>query len=634
MRQDEDNIKRLQKELYAKDEGDELVMRRRQLGALGKRLAPGKVKDVGAPVFADVALSRARKRRRAWLMAGGLGGTILIFIAAFLATAWFRSSRQVKDEQIGIAVQGPTDLTAGEEISYTIAYENSSRVDWNTVDLVVSLPEGFRVTETVPGAEGGGRELTWRLGNLERGKKGSVLIKGRLIGEQGAVSVTQAEITLSPENFPSGRFSKSGILTTTIAALPVDISVEAAGEAGSGERIRGVIQVRNAGANVLENAVLKLVAQPGVELALEDPEFSSGFEALSGEWNLEAIPALGEATRTIIFTVAGTPGERRSLEISVGVRENEKVYLQRTVNHVVAISASELTVTQEYNGSSEPQAVFPEGDVKARVRYANVGTIGMRNVIVKVQFEGTGLDAKTLDLANKGAYDPKTNAITWTSASVPELSVVAPREGGGLEYNFKILPATTFPSGKNFTLVSTATVDSDDLPVPVGQSKKVISDRAVLSIGTQLTPEVMAFYDDGRLGIKSEGPEPPQVGETTTYTIRVHLGSALNDVGETRVVAVLPEAVGYTGKTITGTGSVDFNDRSREVIWSIPLLEGLTGRTKPAAELFFQVSVTPGANLENKVIPLLRSLTADGQDVFIDELVSAEIKELPTVQVE
>lgn len=626
----DEGLHRLQKELYAKDEGEELVMRRKELSSLGRRIAPGETsgKSQPAPTFENVMSRQAQRRRKRMIVAGAVVGMAGLFAAAVIATMVFRSSRQVHEEQISVMVQGPSDVVAGSEAEYIIAYHNNSRVSWEAVELTLNLPEGFQIIDQAANDK---REMMWQLGNVERGKGGEVRVKGRLNGEEGAVAVTQAELTLTPENFPSGRFSKKALFTTTVVALPIQISIDAAQTAGSGERIRGVIHVQNLSSEPLQNAVLTVAPAPGVELAIEDLEFSAGYESLTGQWELAPIPSLDETARTIIFTATGQAGEKRGLDISLGIREEDTIYVQRKLTHVVALSASELTITQAYNGSPDALIVFPEEPVKGEVRYANVGTVGMRSAILTLQFEGAGLEVESLKL-KQGAYDPRTNQITWTAASVPELSVVQPGESGVLEFDFSILPAEKFPASANSALVGIATIDSQDLPTPVGQTKKVISDRAVLSVGTQLLAEPAAFYDDGRLGISSTGPVPPKAGQTTTYTVRIRFGSLLNDVGEAKLIALLPDGVEYTNKTVISKGSVEFNERSREVQWLIPLLEGGTGRTRLAEELYFQVAVTPGANLAGKVIPFLSRLVADGQDTFIDELVKVEVKELPTTE--
>ena len=211
--------------------------------------------------------------------------------------------------------------------------------------------------------------------------------------------------------------------------------------------------------------------------------------------------------------------------------------------------------------------------------------------------------------------------------------MVQPQQEGSLNYSFTILPTNRFPTTgdtiKNQVLVTIATVDSPDLPAPVGQPRKIISDRAVLSVGTNLILEAAALYDDGRLGLTSSGPLPPQVGQTTSYTVRWRIGSTLNDVSDVRLVAVLPDGVSYTGKTYSTGGEVQYNERSGELVWTLPFMEGLTGRALPYQELHVQVAIRPGEDKRGQPVKLLNRVSLEAVDQFTEEAVQASLSDFP-----
>jgi hypothetical protein len=172
-----------------------------------------------------------------------------------------------------------------------------------------------------------------------------------------------------------------------------------------------------------------------------------------------------------------------------------------------------------------------------------------------------------------------------------------------------------------------ATVDSPDLPAPVGQPKRVVSDRLMMTVNTNITLDVDSFYDDGRLGLESTGPLPPEVGQQTTYTVRFRLGATLNDVGDVRIRAVLPDGVKYMGQHYKTVGEVDINERSGEIFWTVPLVERLTGIVRPAFELHVQVGITPGENLRGETVKFLNNVSVEGTDVFTDSTVTTEVDE-------
>ncbi len=352
------------------------------------------------------------------------------------------------------------------------------------------------------------------------------------------------------------------------------------------------------------------------------------------EWLLPALDPLAESQHTFVFRVEGQTGEKRVIDVEAGIRQAGEDFVQRELTHVVTVSATEVVVEQLYNGSAGPLTVRAGETVQGTVRYHNVGSVGLTGVIVDVSFEGLAFDAGSLTLGGRGAYDPVTRRVHWSAATVPELAVVQPQQSGELAFSFRVLPTESLPTAgeevKNHVLVTTATVDSPDLPAPVGQPRRVISDRAVLSLRADLILEATALYDDGRLGITSTGPLPPRVGETTSYTVRFRVGTSLNDVSGIQLTAVLPDGVRHTGKRYATSGEVAFNERTGELVWTMPFMEGLTGRAAPHQELHVQVEITPGEDKRGQEMALLNKIQLQAVDQFTDEGLEAAVSEYPS----
>lgn len=632
---DNSSIQMLNKQLYAREEPQEVERRVKKLSTPAVPAVRPFANEVAQPSLVDVARQRQQRRKKAVVWGSIIAAVILVFAGAVAGTMWYRSSRQVSQAQLGITVNAPAEFTAGEVITYAINYQNNSRVRWDNVELLFDPPVGFQLQTSEPAASPSGRQLLFSLGSLAPKQQGQVTISGQLIGEQRSNALARIELAISPENFPKARITKSETFSTEIVAVPLEVAIEAASEAADKERVRTTIRVKNTSAAPITGGILRIASAVGLELAPEDPEFTEGFSVPDSWWELPLLQPGEEVTRTLILHVAGQAGERRTLEVESILRHNGELFVQRTVNHVLVVSAAEIVVEQAFNGEAEDQVVTAGQDVAGTVTYQNVGTTGLRNVIVSVKFEGTGLDASQLKLSSGGSYDPIARTITWTTASVPELATVLPGQQGTLEYEFAIQPTSVFPTtdeGKNQSLIAVAVIDSPDLPTPVGQERKVISDRVVLPIGTELTLTADAFYDDGRLGLTSVGPLPPVVGEQTTYTVRFRLGSTFNDVGEARLTAVLPDGVQYLDKVYKTAGEVEYNERTGEVTWTVAQIEGQAGRLKPAPELHVHVGITPGENLRGQVVPLVQSVTANAFDLYTDQSVELEATQLPTTE--
>ena len=625
--------------LYAREEPAGLKARQEELHKLGitrhQRDLEGAGDTLASTKYKNLALRRALRLGKTLRFTGMLLLVIIIVVWVVVVLMWYRSRVTVTDDQVGLTIDAPIEFTAGEEIFYKIMYKNKSRVAWQNVELVFNTPRGFNFSGSNQEVSITRNSVVWRVGDIASGAEGEFHVRGLLIGEQNETATGKVDILVTPENFPSGRFLKSTVLATTITALPLEVALDIPKDAASGERVLASISVRNLSNHSLEGVYLKLRPAENIELSTDDIDFTSGYLETSKEWRLQSLDSLESGDFTFVFYVTGQPGEARIIDVEAGIRQKDEEFTQRELTYIVTVSASEVLVKQTYNESLGPIVVKAGDTVQGKVHYSNVGTVGLKDVIVKVKFEGIGFFPSSLQF-HGGAYDSAKKTVMWSAATVPELAILQPQQGGEISYSFTVLPTHEYPEAgegaKNNVIVSVATVDSPDIPTPVGGQKSVVSDRAVLSVETDLSLDVDAFYDDGRLGLNSEGPLPPKVGETTSYTVRFRVGSSLNDVSEARVVAVFPDGVRFTGKSYKTNGEMMFNDRTGELIWSIPYMEGGVGRVRPPQELHVQVEITPGEQLVDHDVSFLNKATIEATDQFVDQEVSVLTKDFPTTK--
>ncbi len=624
--------------LYASEESAELKNRQEELHRLGvTRHSPHDLEEtddtLAATKYRNLSLLRAKRTAKMLRFSGLMLAIIFLILWGVVAFVWYRARETVTQEQVGLTIAAPQTFTSGEEIIYQIAYKNNSLVNWQNVNLVFYYPHGFvfRGTNQVA-ANSSGPQTILDVGNLAAGQGGELHVRGQLIGELNETATASADIIVTPENFPSGRFKKTAVLATNITALPLGLNLDIPKDAASSERILGQVSIVNLSNQPLTNVYVKLEPSANIELVPKDNDFSPGFSDASSQWHIGSLAPLESHTFTVVFYVQGKPGETRNFDFETGVEQNGEIFTQRRLTQVVTVSASEVLIQQMLNGSADPIVVQAGDVVKGEVQYNNVGTVGLKDAIVKVSFEGIGFDPRSLQLTG-GFYDSKTKTATWSSATIPELGVVQPKTSGAISYTYQVLPVSEYPpagsGSKDNVIVSVASFDSPDIPTPVGGSKQVISDRSVASIKTSLKLDATALYDDGRLGLKSAGPLPPRVGQTTTYTVRFRIGTMLNDVSDIRLLAVLPDGVTYTGQSYKTGGEISFNERTGELLWSLPLVEGGTGRVKPPQELHIQVAITPGEDLKGKSVAFLNKAQVEAVDQFVDEAVTNSLIDFP-----
>lgn len=623
------------KELYEKKDAKEFSKRFSELEHMTPKPLSSHT-DAVQPELVDVMQTRILRRQKVfqWIGIGAL--VVSVFTIAVVATIFYRRSRQVVPEHIVFGIEAPTEFTAGEYISYRVKYRNESRIAWNNVELLFVPPSGFRYRSSDVTVDASAKNYVISVGTLPAGEEKTSTISGQLIGEKRRSAIARAEIAISPENFPKARFQKETAASTTFVSVPVEVSAEISNNAAPGERIVGTIKVRNSSSVPLSGVLLQVIPTNGLQVAPEDASFSSGYIVADSWWELPSLEPSDEVSRIAVFSLEGRPGERRIVQIKGIIREKEELFVQREVDHVVTVTAAELSIRQTMNNSEEPFVIKPGESIEGAVHYKNVGTVGLKNAIVSTSFSGTGFDPSALILGKSGSYNPHSRSVSWTAASVPGLATLLPQEEGTISYSLRVLSAESFKadaSSQNQSLVITATIDSPDLPTPTGQERRVTTNRFLLPIGTDLSLAINALYDDGRLGITSSGPLPPQVGQETTYTLRMRLGSSFNDVGNVLLKGGVPDGVRFTQALYKTDGDIQFNERTGEFTWTLPIVKGLAGKALPPHELHIQVGITPGENLLGDSVALLRYISAEGTEIFTDETVKASRnKDLPSTE--
>ncbi len=632
------HLENLQQELYSREPSNNLLARGesvRQLGIRRKELSRSPHRPAEPLALKNVMTERTARRHKFFRITLLIISLLGLAVAAGVGTYWYRSSRNITVDDIQAILAGPEAFTSGDRVQYTISYRNDSAVDWENVELVFKTPPGFIFESSSREFRVSGREYLLAVGTLSAGGNDEILVSGELLAAENASVIASVEVTITPRNFPSGRFTKTVITTSTATAVPLTLAIDTPREATTGERIVATIKVTNTSASLLRDVYIVLQPNPGLELATEDPQFSPEFSAINSEWHIAEIASLGEVSRQVVLFVQGQANENRTLGIEVGLTKDNEKFTQKKSSAVIVISSAELNIQQSYNQKADLLVVRASDSISGTVQYANNGTEGLRDVIIKARFEGVGLDEKKIDLKT-GSFDPISQTITWTSATVPQLSLLQPGQSGEIAYSFAVKATDQFSvQGDDLTnhaIIITASIDSPGVRVAAGQIAKVVSDRFVISIISDLVLLADSFYDDGRLGLNSTGPIPPKVDKESTYTVRIRLGSTLNDIGDLRVVAILPDGVRYTGNIFKTVGEVAFNERAGEIVWTMPLLSGLTGRGAPYAELHFQVAITPGANQQGDEVTFLNRLMALGTDQFTDAEVTAEVKKFPTTE--
>jgi hypothetical protein len=254
--------------------------------------------------------------------------------------------------------------------------------------------------------------------------------------------------------------------------------------------------------------------------------------------------------------------------------------------------------------------VLEEGE-NSRIELEITNTLNstVYDMLVEVVPGGNVLNERSIQGTN-GFYDSNSGTIKWEVANNNSFESVGPGES-------RLLNFTVSPSGVQPTA-------SYDLVINVYARRVAEPNAADQLIGTAL---IEAKYDStifvgsqaGRGGVFTPlGVIPPQVGETTSYTVTLVAEAGVNDLTDAVVETRLPIYVDWRD-SIQGEGELTFNTVSQQLEWdagSIP-----SGTRK---EVTFQLSITPSSSQIGSTPVLLQSQTLRATDRFTDTRLQAQ----------
>jgi hypothetical protein len=404
-------LKKIRRALYRREEDTIRQSRQKRndrFNILTRSLPPTRVDELD--ISLRQSMLHASSDRKKWLYLAAAALVTIIIVGAIIGVFFNRRLTSVSENQIGLTIKGPLAITAGDTINIAIELGNFSHIDWESVELLVTLPDGFTLISSEPTLNDEGRQKTLLVGRLAKRATKTVTLSGRAIGALNTNLVTHAELIITPENFPGGRFSKTSEIITIIDNAPVELNVNIPGETKSGQTVIADITVKNTGADDIENAYVKLTPGAGVQLNQTDPQFSPEFNFFKSEWLVANLNSGDEVVMRAVFFANGLPGDTRSLTVELGIIQDQTRFLQISQESLLKIAATQLSISQSYNGS-KTQLVATAGEkIEGLVDFVNTGSTLQQDIEINLKIEGHAFDPTTLDLS-VGHFEAATNTI-------------------------------------------------------------------------------------------------------------------------------------------------------------------------------------------------------------------------------
>ncbi len=508
-------------------------------------------------------------------------------VAGFFGYSWYK--KFFSEGNTNLTLMLPTEVKSGEVLSIGVMVKNDNRTPLENVKITVEYGSSF-VPEVPTGDWVASKERAEiAVGTLAPGETKEAEIMGKLFASKGSVAVIKAVVQYNPQKI-SGVYEARHEQEVRILSSPLTMRVEAPQQLVTGQALDYELTYKNESNQVLDNIRIKADFPEGFQFTGANPPTNE-----RDIWVLGTFRPGDTGKIVVSGTLDGVWNEKKEVKFSLGYEAGNGDFV--THNEGIAttqITASPLSVRQVVN--EKPNTTANPGDILTyTIEYKNNSDQGIREAIISVKFENPEfLDWSNLDLP-RGYFDETSKQLVWKASDIPELRNLAPGQGGTVNFTIPVIrDFSTQGVVKNKAVVSQATIDSPDISGNLSQNKLIGSNKLSVTLGTLVGVEVFGYYNDDS-SIDNTGPIPPEVGETTTYTLRFRVSNPANEISDGRLVVTLPTYIRYTGTKLPEDRSVEYKDRTNELVWNV-------GSLAPGAiqELRAQVSFKPNSTQADK----------------------------------
>ena len=556
-------------------------------------------------------------------------GTFLFFVTA-IATAYFVQyagiDRTISTDKVTVAVQGASTADSGIPIPLVIRTANRNPVLMENAALLITYPTGTFMEKD--GSVKPVRREEVVFGAIKTGEIMNSTIKPVLYGKRGETKRIRYSLNYTIKGVAQPQ-KVEGSYDIVLREPPILLSEPKYTTLVTGKEVTFTFEVQS-------NAKIPIPA------TYIDVRYPSGFTPNENGFSLapasvdgtawEIINLQPTAKKTISVTgiIRGKDGESQGLVVRAFISptgsQTEAVEIAGNEN-ILVIGRAFLDVGLLLSDREAGQVtVDPDDEIEAVIRWKNQDSAKLNNLVLTATITGTGLDETSIQAGNNGYFDEVRKQLIWDRESVRRMATISTGETGEVSFKFKTLPdRLEFAQEKKYVQVAISATAVRD---KTGRTENV-RDIAVGRVNLRSVLQVVAntLYDSSVT--QNSGPLPPQVGKTTTYTLKYFIKNSGNEVVNFTMTIPLGPHVEPTGE-VSGVASSEweYDERNRAVKINIPSFSAKGPDSSRSVEV--QVSVRPKNEDLGNILTLANTATYTARDTFVEETINGGSERLDT----
>ncbi|MFH1564279.1 MAG: hypothetical protein ABIC82_00280 [bacterium] len=479
-------------------------------------------------------------------------------------------------DNVKLTMEGISQVSAGEKITYTIKYENLEKIDLSNVILKVSYPNGFvyEKSRPLPTDE---NNNSWDLGYLRSKKNGQIEITGSLIGEENETKKLGAKLNYHLGNDQSIGSQEAEIETKiSYSVLILDISGPSR---LLGNDVEYKIQYANKSNEAIDDIqIFAIYPEDFIFVSSEPikPQENTGnaiwlINNLGGQQNKELIikgkfktkeapPELSlsgkvEENTTSEISTDNTESKDKIFKVQIGILNKDDIFfLQAEKEFTTNIASGDLAVGLQINDSTENSIIKLDDRLIYIVDYENKSSLNFQDVQVKLIINSNILDWMSLENETEGIVQDEeiingmlARSITWKIENIKE------NKTGSFMIKIKTKPYSKLDKTNSLDLRAEARTKTIIGKIDGEKSNKIIeSDKITAQVNTELNLETKSDLQN-----KNE------------YELVWQLTNTIHEVENVKVEAILPPDIIWMAKSSVSAGDMYFDFETKKASWQL-----------------------------------------------------------------
>ncbi len=541
-------------------------------------------------------------------------GTKMLLIASailcltLIFTAWrvLSSRNVVSSENIDVVIDGKPYVEGGESTPFAISVLNRNTVSLQDAVLTVSYEKGAGIQDEQQKVYEK-RSLGTIASNALRKEEIPVVVYGK---EADARTITvKLDYKVAGAN---AVFNKVIMTSVILKTPPIAVDVDGPITLVQGQVATFTVRVKNnTTRDLVDNLVALSLPTTFTVQSVEPKPAARGYV-----WNINSLSPGETQTITVKGVFTSQPQESVTLKASVGAPSgslNDIGVVYAEESHTVAITSPLLLLSTSLETDRGAVQNLRYGDkATVLVSYTNKSSQVLRDVSVIARISGTAALYGQIS-AEGGYYDSVEKTITFSRATNPELTALAPGATGVFKVFIPVVARGTNSPVLSVTSEGLASVSSKNDTTSAVTKTWIVQGSATLNAWTTYKNAPFA----------NTGPLPPTANMNTTYSVHIS-ASAQNSLSLARVSFVLPAYVTWTGVYGKDT-TVAYDSRTRTVVWSIGAI--------PAGQTVandIQVSVRPSQSHVGNLPSITSGITLEADETDSKARIRTAIAALTT----